>query len=342
MASLRDECSFSAAPASPGAPALRRRDVLVGLAGAGLAWGAHAQAAFPSRPLSLIVPYTPGGSSDIGGRLIAGELAKQLGQTVTVDNVPGAGGALGMQKLARAAADGHTLVYGGLSEALMVPQINPAVGYQPEELTPLALAASSPVCVVTRPDFPASSVDELVALARREPGRLSFGSAGVGSFAHVMGEAIKERTGTSMVHVPYKGSPQIMTDLMGGQIDLAITTVAAAASLAGSRRIKILGVSARERIPAFSSVPTFGESQSLKGVEMQVWAIVFGPRGLPEAVATRLNAAINAALGTPVVLEALARLGAEAPRMLSVAQTRAFLQAQTALYQPITRNIKPE
>lgn len=339
MASLRSKRSI---PAVADASALRRRELLVGLAGAGLAMGASAQAAFPNRALSLIVPYTPGGSSDIGGRLIAGELAKQLGQPVVVDNVPGAGGALGMQKLARAPADGHALVYAGLSEALLVPQINPAVGYLPEELTPLALAASSPVCVATRADFSAHSIDELIALARRQPGRLSFGSAGVGSFAHVMGEVIKERTGTFMVHIPYRGSAQIMADLMGGQIDLAITTMASAASLATSRRIKILGVSARDRIAAFREVPTFAESQALKGVEMQVWALVFAPRGLPEPVAIRLNTAINAALGTPVVLDALAKLGAEAPRMLGLSQTRAFLQAQAALYQPITRNIKPE
>ena len=328
-------------------PALRRREWILGLAASGLGLSAQAQAQaqtnFPSRPLSLIVPYTPGGSSDIGGRLLAGELARQLGQTVTVDNVPGAGGALGMQKLARAPADGHTLVYAGLSEGLLVPQINPAAGYKPEDLTPLALAGSSPVGIVTRADFPANTVDELFDLVRKQPGRMTFGSAGIGSFAHVMGEVIKERTGTFMVHIPYRGGTQILADVIGGQVDLAITTVASAASLVASRRLKILGVTARERIPAFRDVPTFGESRTLKGVDMQVWAVVFAPPGLPEPVAVRLNAAINAGLGAPAVLEALAKLGSETPpRTLSLAQTRAFLQEQSALYRPVTRRIKPE
>ncbi len=323
--------------------ALRRRDVLLALAGAGLAARAGAQAAFPSRPMSIIVPYTAGGSSDIGGRLMASELGKQLGQTITVDNVPGASGALGMQKLARSPADGHTLVYAGLSEALLVPQINPAAGYRPDDLVPVGMAGSSPVCVVTRPDFPANTIDELVALARSRPGRLSFGSAGIGSFAHVMGELIKDRTGTFMVHIPYRGGAQILTDLIGGQIDLAITTVVSAAQMVATKRLKMLGVTARERIPNFRDVPTFEESQALKGLDVQVWAVMYAPAGLPDAVAQRLNTAINAALVSPTVLETFARLGAELPpRTLTIPQTRAFLQAQAALYQPVTRRIKPE
>lgn len=326
------------------APALRRRELLLGLAGAGLAQRAGAQAAgFPSRSISLIVPYIAGASSDIGGRLMASELARQLGQPVVVDNVAGASGTLGMQKLARSPADGHTLVYAGLSEALLVPQIQPNAGYRPEELTPLGLAGSSPVGILVRPDFPANTVDELIAMARKQPGKLSFGSAGVGSFAHVMSEVIKERTGTFMVHIPYRGGAQIITDLIGGQLDLAITTVVAASSTLNSRRLKMLGVTARQRIPAFRDIPTFDESQALKGIDMQAWAILFGPAGLPEAVATRLNAAINASLVTPGMLEALGKLGAETPpRTLSLAQTRAFLQTQTAFYQPVTRRIKPE
>ncbi len=323
--------------------ALRRRDVLLALAGAGLAVRAGAQAAFPSRPMSIIVPYTAGGSSDIGGRLMASELGKQLGQTITVDNVPGASGALGMQKLARSPADGHTLVYAGLSEALLVPQINPAAGYRPDDLVPVGMAGSSPVCVVTRPDFPANTIDELVALARSRPGRLSFGSARIGSFAHGMGELITDRTGTLMVHIPYRGGAQILTDLIGGQIDLAITTVVSAAQMVATKRLKMLGVTARERIPNFRDVPTFEESQALKGLDVQVWAVMYAPAGLPDAVAQRLNTAINAALVSPTVLETFARLGAELPpRTLTIPQTRAFLQAQAALYQPVTRRIKPE
>ncbi len=335
---LSPRSSVRRAPVSP-----RRRSIVLGLAGAGLAPSLRAQPAYPSRPPSIIVPYTTGGAADIGGRLMAAELGKQLGQTVIVDNVPGASGAIGMQKLARSPADGYSLVYAGLSEALLVPLINPAAGYRPEELTPLGLAGSSPVCVVVRPDFPAASIDELIALVRARPGRLSFGSAGVGSFAHVMSELIKERTGTFIVHIPYRGGAQILTDLIGGQIDLAITTVVSAAQMASTRRLRMLAVTARERIPAFRDVPTFEESRSLKGMDLQVWAMIFAPPGLPEPLAQRLNAAINAALVAPTVLETFTRLGAEVPpRVLGLAQARAFLQAQTALYRPVIRRIKPE
>jgi tripartite-type tricarboxylate transporter receptor subunit TctC len=197
--------------------------------------------------------------------------------------------------------------------------------------------------VVVRPDFPAASIDELIALVRARPGRLSFGSAGVGSFAHVMSELIKERTGTFIVHIPYRGGAQILTDLIGGQIDLAITTVVSAAQMASTRRLRMLAVTARERIPAFRDVPTFEESRSLKGMDLQVWAMIFAPPGLPEPLAQRLNAAINAALVAPTVLETFTRLGAEVPpRVLGLAQARAFLQAQTALYRPVIRRIKPE
>jgi len=310
---------------------------------AALTTPAYAQQAYPNQSIRMIVPFAAGAVNDFLGRLAAEHIKNRTGQTVVVENRTGAGGNIGLAELARSPADGYTIVYAGLSEALLVPLINPAAGYRPEELTPLGLAGSSPVCVVVRPDFPAASIDELIALVRAQPGRLSFGSAGVGSFAHVMSELIKERTGTFIVHIPYRGGAQILTDLIGGQIDLAITTVVSAAQMASTRRLRMLAVTARERIPAFRDVPTFEESRSLKGMDLQVWAMMFAPPGLPEPLAQRLNAAINAALVAPTVLETFTRLGAEVPpRVLGLAQARAFLQAQTALYRPVTRRIKPE
>ena len=294
------------------------------------------------RPLTLIVPFTAGGASDIGARMLAPELGKLLGQPVVVENLPGAGGALAMQKLIRAEPDGHTLLYGGMSETLLVPMINPSVGYKPEDLQPVALAGSSPIVLAVRPDFPANNVDELVALARRQPGKLSYGSAGIGSVAHVMGETIKELTGIFMVHIPYRGGQQILTDVISGQIDVAVTTAANVAGMAAARRVKLLGVSAPARVEVIKDVPTFAESTALKGVEMSVWALMLAPRGTPAAVQERLSQAINTALVLPALKAARVRLASDLPSLMSPAQASAFLAREQARYRSVTSRIKPE
>lgn len=303
---------------------------------------AWSQPAFPGRALTIIVPFTAGGSSDIGARTLAPELSRLLGQPVVVDNVAGAGGAIGVQKLIRSAADGHTLLYGGLSESLLIPMINPAVNYKVEDLLPIAMVGSTPVVLVTRPDFAANSVDELIEMARRSPGRLSFGSAGIGSFAHVMTEVIKDKAGVFMVHIPYRGGTQILTDVISGQIDLGVTTVANAASMIAAKRVKVLGVSSRQRVSIIKEVPTFFESRALKGLEMQVWGVMFAPAGTPVAVVGKLGAAINTVMELPSTRVTLARLGAELPGLLTPAQAQAFVQAEQKLYRPVVGRIKPE
>jgi tripartite-type tricarboxylate transporter receptor subunit TctC len=300
------------------------------------------QAAFPNRPLTIIVPFTAGGSSDIGARMLATELSKLLGQPVVVDNVAGAGGAIGVQKLIRSPADGYTLLYGGLSESLLIPLINPAVNYKPEDMLPIAMVGSTPVVFVTRPDFPANSVDELIAMARKSPGKLSFGSAGIGSFAHVMAEVIKEKAGVFMVHIPYRGGAQILSDVISGQIDLGVTAVSNAASMIAGKRVKALGVSSRQRVSIIKDVPTFAESGSLKGLEMQVWGLMYTPLSTPAAVVTKLNTAINTAMDLPNIKTLLVKLGAELPSLLSPAQAQAFVQAEQKMYRPVVSRIKPE
>jgi tripartite-type tricarboxylate transporter receptor subunit TctC len=304
-----------------------------------LAWP---QSAFPNKALTIIVPFTAGGSSDIGARMLATELSKLLGQPVVVDNVAGAGGAIAMQKLMRAPADGYTLLYGGLSESLLIPMINPAVNYKVEDLMPIAMVGSTPVVFVARPDFAANSIDELVELARKNPGKLSFGSAGIGSFAHVMTEVIKDKVHVFMVHIPYRGGSQILTDVISGQIDLGVTTVSNAASMIAAKRVKVLGVSSRKRVSIIKEVPTFAESRALKDLEMQVWALMFTPLGTPPAVVSKLNAAINSAMELPGIKALLVKLGAELPGLLSPAQAQAFLQAEQKMYRPVVSRIKPE
>jgi tripartite-type tricarboxylate transporter receptor subunit TctC len=303
---------------------------------------ARAQADFPSRPISFVVPYTAGGASDIGARLLAPELGRQLGQGVVIDNVAGAAGALGVQKVARAPADGHTLLYGSLSEALLVPLLNPRAGYRPEDLQPVAFLGSSPVVFVARPDFAASNLDELIALARKSPGRLSYASPGIGTFQHVMGATFEARAGVQMVHVPYRGGQQVMNDVIGGQVDVGITTAVSATGFVAAGRLKVLGVSAARRLATMPTAQAFGESAALRGLELATWGVAYVPAGTPEAVVARLNAALNAASMLPANVEQRARLGAELPSVLSPAQTRAFVQAEIDKYAPVLRTLKLE
>ena len=333
-------------PAGPGAAAVSRRALLArsgALAlGAGMPALLRAQTVFPSRTLTLVVPYTAGGASDIGARMLNTEVGRQLGQTVVVDNVGGAAGALGVQKVVRAAADGHTLLYGSLSEALLVPMINPAAGYRIEDLQPVAFVGGTPAVLVTRPDFPAAHLDEFIALARRNPGKFSYGSPGVGTFQHVMGEAFKAKAGVFMVHIPYRGGSQILTDVIGGQLDIGITSAVNAAGFVANGRLKALGVTSATRNAAMKGAMALGESSVLKGLELSTWGMVYVPAATPEAVVARLNAAINAALMLPANVEARTRLGADLPAVMTPAQARAFVQAERDKYLPIVRGIKFE
>ena len=305
------------------------------------AWSQSASA-YPNKSVNIIVPFTAGGSSDIGARILAGELNKIFNVSFVADNVAGAGGAIGMQKLLRSAPDGYTFAYGGLSESLLIPMINKAVNYKTEDFVPVAMVGAAPVGIVTRPDFPANSIDEMIALVKKSPGKFSIGSAGIGSFGHVMSEVIKEKTGTFMVHIPYRGGAQIISDLISGQIDFAVTTLATAAAMISSKRVKVLGVSSKERVPLVKDVGTFGESQALKGVDMLVWATLFAPPGTPDAVVQKMNQAIVQVNALPSMKALVLKLGSELPPSLSPAQIKDYLKAQRELYQVAASRIQPE
>ena len=336
-------------------PSLRRR--LIGLAGAlALPLPARSQStAAPSptspalptapasgRPIVLIVPYTAGGASDYGARLLVPELGRRLGQTVVIENIGGAGGALGVQRLVRAAPDGQTMLYGSLSEAVMVPMVNPGVGYRSEDLMPAALVARTPLAFVARPDFPASTMEELFALLRRRPGSLTYGSPGIGTFQHVIAETVKARTATFMVHIPYRGGQNIVNDVIAGQIDIGVTTAPNVVALLSTGRLKALGVSSATRISVMPGVPAFGESAALKGLDLQTWGMVFLPAATPAPLVQRVNAAINETMALPVMREARARLGSEAVPAFSPAEVLAFYRAERETYRPIASRIKPE
>ena len=327
----------------PDRMASRRRFVLTCGAGLVTPWlssTAFGQAVYPSTTVSMIVPYTAGGASDIGARMITGEMGRLLGQPVMVDNVAGAGGALGVQKLVRSAADGHTLLYGSLSEALLVPLINPRAGYKVEDLLPVAFVGGTPAVFVARPDFPARTLTEFVAMARANPGRLSYGSPGVGTFQHVIGEAFKARAGVFMLHIPYRGGAQILNDVMSGQVDIGITSAANAAGFVRSGRLKAIGVTSSQRVAAIPDAQAFGELEAFKGLELSTWGVVYAPKGTPSAVIDRINTVVNEALMLPGNVLQRERLGVELPTPLSPEQTARFVAAELAKYQPLVRGIK--
>jgi tripartite-type tricarboxylate transporter receptor subunit TctC len=333
----------SAATRLPTPRALMSRRTLIAAAGAALVtpW-VRAQASFPSRAVTVIVPYTAGGASDIGARMLSTEMGRLLGQPVIIDNVPGAGGALGVQKLLRAPADGHTLVYGSLSETVLVPMINPAAGYKTEDLAAVALAGAAPAAFVTRPDFPANTMQELIDYARKNPGKLSYGSPGIGTFQHLLAEIVKEKTGTFMLHIPYRGGGNIMTDVVAGQIDFGVTTVPNVIGLAAQGRVKVLGISSAQRVPALDKVSSFSETAALKGMDLQTWGMLLAPRGTPEPALQQLNAVITQVVMSPQMAEQRRKLGTTVAGPLTPAQTQAFLLHERDTYRAAASRVKPE
>jgi tripartite-type tricarboxylate transporter receptor subunit TctC len=254
------------------------------------------------------VPFTPGGSTDILARAIGQELTRAWGQSVIVDNVPGAGGAIGADKVAKAPADGYTLLMGHIGTLAVNPSLYPKLPYNPlKDFAPVAGVARVPNVLVVHPSVPAKDVRELVALAKAKPGQLNYGSGGNGSAANLATEYFKLQTGVSMVHIPYKGTAPAVTDLIGGQIQVLFTGAPAVIGHIKSGQLRALAVSSPKRLDALPDLPTVAES-GYKDFEADQWYGVVAPAGTPREVISKLNAQINAALNTP---ELKARLAAE-------------------------------
>lgn len=292
-----------------------RRPAVYLLALAAFAQGsATAQpAAYPSKPIRLVVPFTPGGSSDILARAIGQELSKAWGQSVIVDNVPGAGGAIGADKVAKAAPDGYTLLMGHIGTLAVNPSLYPKLPYNPvKDFAPVAEVARVPNLLVVNPSVAAKDVRELVALAKAKPGQLNYGSGGNGSAANLATEYFKLRTGVAMVHIPYRGTAPAVTDLIGGQIQLLFTGAPAVIGHVKSGQLRALAVSSPKRIDALPGLPTVAEATGLKDFEADQWYGVVAPAGTPREIVLKLNLQINQALNTPELKSRLAAEGAVA------------------------------
>lgn len=266
--------------------------------------------AYPSKPVRLVVPFTPGGSSDILARSIGQELTKAWGQPVIIDNVPGAGGSLGADRVAKAPADGYTLLMGHIGTLAVNPSLYPKLPYDAvKSFTPVAWVARVPNVLVLHPSVPATSVGELVALAKAKPGQLNYGSGGNGSAANLTTEYFKLQTGAPMLHIPYRGTAPAVTDLIGGQIQLLFTGAPAVIGQIKSGQLRALAVSSPQRIAALPHVPTVAEL-GYKGFEADQWYGVVAPAGTPQGIVLKLNAQINRALDSPELKARLSNEGA--------------------------------
>jgi tripartite-type tricarboxylate transporter receptor subunit TctC len=270
----------------------------------------RAQAGYPARPIRLIVPSAAGGGPDLICRMLGNELALALGQPVVIDNKPGAGGAVGMQELAKAAPDGYTLGYANVVTLAINRSLYSKLPYDPEGFTPVALIGTVQNALVVRNELPVRTVAELIGYARARPGQLNMGSAGNGTTGHLGGELFKTLTGTYMVHIPYRGSPNAIQDLIGGNIDLMFDNLSSIGSHIKAGRVRALGVSGSRRSPLFPDIPTIQES-GVKAYETTAWGGIVGPGGMhPETVA-RLNGEINRLLLTPSLRDAYSQIAVE-------------------------------
>lgn len=288
---------------------LTRRAALSGLVAAGLPLGALAQT-FPSRTITIIVPYPPGGPIDSLARLIAQETAADLKQSVVVENRPGASGIVGTGAVARAEPDGYTLILGtnqthATNQSLIKNWTFDAV----KDFSPVAGVAAMPHVLVVRKDFSAASLRDVVAMAKAKPGVLTFGSMGNGSGAHLAGELFKTKAGIDMLHVPYKGLAPMTTELLAGRVDLSIAPLPGLiAQQIASGNIRALGIASAQRTPQLDTVPTFAEG-GVAGVEADAWSALFAPAKTPPAVIDQLYKAVAAAMAKDSVRANLARQG---------------------------------
>jgi len=288
--------------------------------------------AWPAKPVRIVVPYPPGGPVDISARLLAPKLQQALGQPFLVENKPGAGGNIGADFVAKSAPDGYTLGMGAIATHAINPALMANVPYDPiRDFRHLALVVQVPNVLVVNPELPARSVKELIALAKAQPGKLDFASGSTGSTGHLAGELFKQMTGTYMVHIPYKGAPPAVADLLAGRVHLMFDNLASALPNVRAGKLRALAVTTLRRSSALPDLPTLDES-GLQGFDMTTWWGLMGPAKLPPDVVQRLSVEILKAMDSADVRERLRAMGMEGSPVRTPEQFSAFVAAEAKLY----------
>lgn len=320
-----------------------RRAATLGLLAlaASMAAGAQAAADYPSKPITLVIAYPPGGSTDAVGRMVGTELAQRLKQSVVIENLGGAGGAIGAQKVARAPADGYTLLLAANNEMAIAPLINKAIKYRVfEDFTPIGLVATQPMVLVASQGSGIKNTQDFLHQLRQKPGKYSYGSSGVGTALHIAGEMVQQAGNVTMTHVPYKGVAPLTNDLLGGSLELGVFVLSSGLPHIRAGKVVALGTTEAKRSTATPDIPALAENPAFAKVDINSWFALMGPAQLPPQVLAALRKALDDSLQSPSFR---AKLEASGNVMAAPGQDMgAFLKAQVAKYQQIVETAKIE
>lgn len=293
---------------------------------------------YPNKPITIVIGYPPGGSTDLTGRTLAHELAKRLGVPMVIENVGGAGGAIGAQKVVNAAPDGYTLLVGASNEIAISRLVSSAVKYQVKDFTPIGLIASQPMVLVASQKSGVKTLEQFLSVVKQNPGKYSYGSSGVGTALHLAGEMVKEQGGLFMTHIPYRGVAPLANDLLGNNLDFGVFVLSSGLPHIRSGKVIALGTTEAKRSAVTPDIAALAENPKLKGIDIGGWFALMGPAKLPEPVLARLKTAFNEAMQSPELHKKLEDTGATlAP--LNVDMPR-FLNAETAKYKKIVDHAK--
>ena len=292
----------------PGRPTRRLCVVAAGLV---VAAAAHAQGAFPTRAVTMVVPFPPGGGTDTGARIVAQRLSEKWGQPVLIENKGGAAGMIGADLVAKSKADGYTILMGNIGTQAINPSLYKKLPYDAATaFAPIALVAELPLAMMVNPAVPAKTAKEFIALAKSKPGALSYSSSGAGGAPHLAAEMFKEATGTFILHVPYRGGGPAVADLLAGHVQLSFMTVLEASGQIKSGKLRALAVTSDKRVPALPDVPTLAEAASLPGFNSISWIGLLAPTGTPKDVIEKISADVRATVAADDVKARLIELGA--------------------------------
>jgi len=298
--------------------------------------GAVVAQPWPSKPIKWVVPFAPGGTTDILARTIGEKLSVALGQPIIVENKPGAGGGVGAEQVAKSPPDGYTIMGGTISTHAINASLYKNLPYDPvRDFAPITLIVRVPNMLVVNPDVPAKDVRELIALLKTNPGKYSFASSGNGTSQHLSGELFKVMTGVEMQHVPYRGSPPALADVVGGQVTMTFDNITTAWPLVKGGKLRALAVTTAKRSPIAPDVPTLAES-GLAGYEIGSWQGVFAPAGVPAEIVKRFNAEIVRIINAPDVRQKLVDMGAE-PAPNTSEEFAAMVKAEVAKWADVVR-----